>query len=637
VVSLDTGNMTKLWPKSVSQLLLITAMLSGCQGSSQDSEVDGGEDAGADAVLDAGDIVDSGVNPDAGNDAGTDTDLLEPMEPVEYVDLSSGYGFTCGVRSTGAVDCWGDFTERQGGEMLLPPADLRLKSVSAGNYHVCGVSADDGTAVCWGSNVYNESTPPEGVFDAVTADYIHSCGLRPDGSVECWGSGYFDDDLEVPTGEFVQISAGSFASCALRSDGSVECWPEKYGSPQGDYSEISHGLMPFCGIHPDGTADCWDIFTGEINLLFDGTYSQVSFGAGHTCVLRTDSTVECQGEGAQSYFYDISPKEQLAQPPFSEGLFDWISVGNTHSCGIRPGGQIACYGGDSLGQATPTEGIQFRKVSAGGGYIELDYGDFTYTPSGCGLDVDGRAHCWSAQFVEYTSVIANYEGKFTDLCASMGGVCGLTEDGTIICSGLAFDGFEVSGNYSSIVCAGHRWYYNSPAPSTELCALDKDGMMTCWMDGALIDDRPQGPFTQISVAGYGGCGIRPDGHLECFVNTSVPHPSGKFIQVEVGATHSCGVHKDGTIECFWSDNRYGQATPPSGEFTHVTTGMYHSCGLRKDGTAQCWGWEFHGEPEPPKGKFISLDAGTQYTCGIRPNGALKCWGKILRGLSQADF
>jgi Regulator of chromosome condensation (RCC1) repeat len=622
--------MTGLWQKCMAVPLSVAVFFCGCHGTSQDSDVDGGVDAGADTTLDAGDIVDAGTNSDAGSDAGTD--LLEPMDSVKYVDLSAGNGFTCGVRNTGAVDCWGDFRVHQEGRNLLPPADIKLKSVSAGEYHVCGVSTDDDTAVCWGSNAYNQSTPPDGIFSTVSAGGRLSCGLRKEGTIECWGDNS-NGETDLPNGKYTQISAGGYL-CALGFNGSFECWPEEYYSPPEIFIGISQGRTPNCGVHSDGAISCWIPKSGEVYLTMDGTFDLVAAGTGHVCALRADSTVECVGEG-NFMEDDTSPKEQLAEPPFSDGLFDWISVGSTHSCGIRPDGQVACYGGDSLGQSTFTEGIQFRKVTAGGGEYQEWAEDLLPTTLGCGLDVDGRAHCWSAPFVEHTSVIANYDGKFTDLCASMGDVCGLTEEGSILCSGLAYDGFEVSGEYASISCAGSRWPSYASFPDTELCALDKEGLMTCWMNGALIEDRTTGPFTQVSVAGYGGCGIQPDGHLECFLfSTDVPpYPDGEFIQVEVGATHSCGVRKDGTVECFWSDNAGGQATPLPGEFTHVTTGMHHTCGLRKDRTIDCW-------PEIiifPKGEFISLDAGQGNTCAISPNGALKCWGAILRGLSQADF
>jgi alpha-tubulin suppressor-like RCC1 family protein len=631
--------MIRLWKKYMAVSLLAAMLFCSCQGTSQDNDVDGGEDAGADAALDTDDIVDGGINLDAGT-GDASTDILEPMEPVEYVDLSAGEGFTCGVRNTGAVDCWGDFREHKGGRNLLPPADIRLKSVSAGKFNVCGVSADDGTVICWGSNVYNESIPLEGVFRIVSTSTNHTCGLRPDGNIECWGD-TSNNMIEAPQGEFVQVSSGWWGSCALNTDGSIECWPERFLSPEGIFSGLSQGLWPNYGIRPGGTVNYWDVDTGEVSSLFDGTFTQVTSGSGRACALATDSTVECVGEG-MFWGEDGSPEEQLAEPPFTDGLFGWISVGEGHSCGIRPDGQVACYGADSHGQSTPTEGIQFRKVTAGGGYGEEEYQDWYYTYLGCGLDVDGRAHCWATPFVEYTSAVANYEGRFKDICSSMGDVCGLTENGSIICSGLAFDGFELSGEYESISCAGSRWSLYAPFPWTELCALDKEGLMTCWLNGELIEDRTVGPFTQVSVGGYGGCGIRPDGHLECFLfrDDVDPYPDGEFIQVEVGTLHSCGVHKDGTVECFWSDNTYGQATPPPGEFTHVTTGFYHSCGLRKDRTIECWGRDFMdrtGETIPPTGEFISLDAGTLYTCGIRPNGALKCWGKLLRGLTQADF
>jgi hypothetical protein len=54
----------------------------------------------------------------------------------------------------------------------------------------CGVRTD-GTAQCWGDNSYNVSSPPDGTFTSISAGYYHSCGVRTDGTAECWGSNGF--------------------------------------------------------------------------------------------------------------------------------------------------------------------------------------------------------------------------------------------------------------------------------------------------------------------------------------------------------------------------------------------------------------------------------------------------------------
>ena len=59
-----------------------------------------------------------------------------------------------------------------------------------------------------------------------------------------------------------------------------------------------------------------------------------------------------------------------------------VSVHGYHSCGLRSGGSIACWGYDSYGQASPPQG-SFASVSAG----------FYHT---CAVRTDGEVACWGS-------------------------------------------------------------------------------------------------------------------------------------------------------------------------------------------------------------------------------------------------
>ena len=80
--------------------------------------------------------------------------------------------------------------------MAGTPPGISFASVSAGGNHTCGVKTD-GAVVCWGSNedragdFAGQATPPAGEFASVSAGYRHTCGVRTDGLIECWGSNIF--------------------------------------------------------------------------------------------------------------------------------------------------------------------------------------------------------------------------------------------------------------------------------------------------------------------------------------------------------------------------------------------------------------------------------------------------------------
>ena len=104
-------------------------------------------------------------------------------------------------------------------------------SVSAGYWHTCGVRTD-GAVACWGNDSFGQATPPAGEFASVSAEDWHTCGVMRDGTVACWGSNSDLQDNEVsqatpPAGQFSSVNAGSFHICGVRTDGSVACWGEQ--------------------------------------------------------------------------------------------------------------------------------------------------------------------------------------------------------------------------------------------------------------------------------------------------------------------------------------------------------------------------------------------------------------------------
>ena len=53
--------------------------------------------------------------------------------------------------------------------------------ISAGYEYNCGVRTD-GAVACWGDYDFGQSTPPMGKFTSVTAGKVHTCGIKTDGS-----------------------------------------------------------------------------------------------------------------------------------------------------------------------------------------------------------------------------------------------------------------------------------------------------------------------------------------------------------------------------------------------------------------------------------------------------------------------
>ncbi len=203
------------------------------------------------------------------------------------VQVTVGQWSTCARTHDGAVACFGvngdgqlgigTRTSRGGapGDMGNGTAYVdfgngrRATSVAFGSSHVCAV-LDDGTARCWGKNVYGElglgdqvsrggtpatsvaSLPPIDVGSAqpvvaLSPRVNHTCALLGDGAVRCWGmgaNGNLGNESPLARGDeagemggalpptllsgnaratYLASGPGGLFSCALVAGG-VKCW-----------------------------------------------------------------------------------------------------------------------------------------------------------------------------------------------------------------------------------------------------------------------------------------------------------------------------------------------------------------------------------------------------------------------------
>jgi alpha-tubulin suppressor-like RCC1 family protein len=233
----------------------------------------------------------------------------------DAVSIGAGDDHTCAVRATGQVVCWGDGTSGQLGNGVSGansdnyfPTPVAVDNVddavavSAGDDFTCALRAS-GAVSCWGDGFNCQlghgmcefgavSSRPVDVIDlddalsiSNSAGGMRSCVVRKDGSAACWGDqhlgneGGFSSAFPVAVSgleDVLSVTAGSDRSCAVRQNGTVACWGLGY---LGKGDGISSNLP------------------AEVSDLSDAV--SIATGLSHTCAVRRTGTVVCWGmEGA---------------------------------------------------------------------------------------------------------------------------------------------------------------------------------------------------------------------------------------------------------------------------------------------------------------------------------------------------
>ena len=508
------------------------------------------------------------------------------------------------------VDRWLRSTEITIG----PPVAPRYIAIATNtSFHTCAIR-ESAAIECWGRNAFGQADTPEGSYTAVSAGWAHTCAIRESGAIECWGGNAFGQ-ADTPEGSYTAVSAGFTDTCAIRESGDLECWGGNwYGqadAPPGKFTAVSAGWL-------------------------------------HTCAIRTSGEIECWGSNEKYAGWNAETQEQewanagQATPP--AGTFTAVSVGTSHSCGLRTSGEIACWGNDESGQTNAPEG-NFTAVSAGEEHT-------------CGLRENGAIECWGDN--EYGQVDTPTESgqqpyagpRYTAVSAGAEHTCAIRESAAIECWG-SNESWDEAGQYvgQSDPPPGRFTAVSASWSSPLSCGLRESGAIECWGNrGDEITAEAQSRrYTAISTGWFYACGLRENGETDCGIRGEPP--TSRFSAVSTGGPatgatfHTCAIREsDSAIEC-WGDNEValhmfneetqefviesayaGQATPPAGTFTAISAGDWFTCGLRTSGEIECWGYSEDRRTNAPEGSFTAVSAGGGGGCGLRSDGEIRCWG-----------
>jgi alpha-tubulin suppressor-like RCC1 family protein len=342
--------------------------------------------------------------PDAGVDDAGPADVSAPP-----IVLGAAFDHTCAARE-GELYCWGN---NRDGQLGVGNTDdhLDVQNVALGLHVV---------ATCAGE--------------------AHSCALAEDRSLHCWGKNLHGElglgDFEARTQpthlegvSFVRIACGGYNSCGIRGDGTLFCWGENFEGKLGqddsftapdsslprevragiNFHDVSVGQGHVCAVTRDGALYCWGRNTdGQLGIGTDepqlrtparvGTssdYRAVAAGQRHSCAIRAGGTLWCWGTDSDgSLGLEVAPETRVTSPSQVKMMqgFTGLSANWFHTCALRGDRSLYCWGrnaegqlglGDIMPRALPS------RVGSASDWISITAGHF----HSCGLAASG-VWCW---------------------------------------------------------------------------------------------------------------------------------------------------------------------------------------------------------------------------------------------------
>jgi alpha-tubulin suppressor-like RCC1 family protein len=230
-------------------------------------------------------------------------------------------------------------------------------AVQAGTEHSCALLTTRHIA-CWGANGDHQlgdggaspSTVPNEVSGiangtSISSGYYDSCTIRAGGTVACWGRNTEGElgngstaPSMVPTAvsgltDATQVATGLGHTCALRATGAVVCWGADFDGQLGDGSSNTSSSVP---------------------VAVSGITNAIAIDAGtlHTCAVLSSGGVTCWGSNTYGQDGDGSSGNAHGTPVMVSGITDATAVtaGNEHTCALRSGGAMACWGAGNNGE-----------------------------------------------------------------------------------------------------------------------------------------------------------------------------------------------------------------------------------------------------------------------------------------------
>ena len=353
----------------------------------------------------------------------------------------------------------------------------------------------------------------------------------------------------------VGMGLGLSSSCVVRASGALSCFGSNGKGQLGDETTTDRhdpveavGVDDAVGVALGWWSTCVRHATGAVSCVGDNRYGQL--GDGTTTDRR--SWVDVAG---------------LTDAIDIDGGRMWYGGSGSHTCALRAGGTIVCWGSNvdgQLGDGTTVSSSTPVPVTGLATAVDVEVG----CGNTCALLASGRVECWGGMWSWVTGMVRHttpYEvaGITTATQISLNGLhaCARLVDGSVSCWGSNTSGQLGDGTLTSRATPASVFgLSDAVAVSTSdtfTCALRESGAVVCWGDNA---SGQLGDGTTVShfAPAHDVVGI------------------ADALAVETGSTHACALRPGGAVWCWGRDGNgeLGNGLPLTGSTTPVAVRLH---------------------------------------------------------------